>query len=170
MQPMSASQARSVFGATSTAAEVIDGVDLRGRRAVVTGASSGIGVETVRALATAGADVTLAVRNTGTGAAVADQLRAELPPESGELSVAQLELSDLSSVKAFAAAWDGPRRGHQRRGPLRAQPRQRGTPVERIRSPCALRLPASQTDLLGRPLPRAPDGDPREPRGGREDQ
>jgi NAD(P)-dependent dehydrogenase (short-subunit alcohol dehydrogenase family) len=105
---MSASQARSVFGATSTAAEVIDGVDLHGRRAVVTGASSGIGVETVRALATAGADVTLAVRNTGAGAAVANQLRAELPPESGKLSVAQLELSDLSSVKAFAATWDGP--------------------------------------------------------------
>ena len=105
---MSASQARSAFGATSTAAEVIDGVDLHGRRAVVTGASSGIGVETVRALATAGADVTLAVRNTGTGAAVADQLRAELPPESGKLSVAELELSDLSSVKAFAATWDGP--------------------------------------------------------------
>jgi NAD(P)-dependent dehydrogenase (short-subunit alcohol dehydrogenase family) len=105
---MSASQARSVFGATSTAAEVIDGVDLHGRRAVVTGASSGIGVETVRALATAGADVTLAVRNTGAGAAVADQLHAELPPESGKLSVAQLELSDLSSVKAFAATWDGP--------------------------------------------------------------
>jgi len=62
---MSASQAHPVFGATSTAAEVIDGVDLHGRRAVVTGASSGIGVETVRALATAGADVTLAVRNTG---------------------------------------------------------------------------------------------------------
>jgi hypothetical protein len=107
-QPTSASQARSVFGAASTAAEVIDGVDLRGRRAVVTGASPGIGVETVRALATVGADVTLAVRNTGTGAAVADQLRAELPSESGKLSAAQLELSDLSSVKAFAAAWDGP--------------------------------------------------------------
>ena len=105
---MSTSQAPSAFGATSTAAEVIDGVDLHGRRAVVTGASSGIGVETVRALATAGADVTLAVRNTGTGATVADRLRAELPPDAGTLAVAQLELSDLSSVKAFAASWDGP--------------------------------------------------------------
>ena len=105
---MSAPQARSPFGATSTAAEVIDGVDLHGRRAVVTGASSGIGVETVRALAVAGADVTLAVRNPGAGAAVADQLRAELPPESGKLSVAALELSDLSSARAFAATWEGP--------------------------------------------------------------
>jgi NAD(P)-dependent dehydrogenase (short-subunit alcohol dehydrogenase family) len=87
---------------------VIDGVDLHGRRAVVTGASSGIGVETVRALATAGADVTLAVRNTETGAAVAERLRAELPAKSGTLTVAQLELSDLSSARAFAANWDGP--------------------------------------------------------------
>jgi NAD(P)-dependent dehydrogenase (short-subunit alcohol dehydrogenase family) len=105
---MNASQAPSAFGATSTAAEVIEGVDLHGRRAVVTGASSGIGVETVRALAAAGADVTLAVRDTDAGATVADRLRAELPPESGKLSVAQLELSDLSSVRAFAASWDGP--------------------------------------------------------------
>ncbi len=43
------------FGATSTAAEVIDGVDLTGRRAVVTGGASGIGLETARALASAGA-------------------------------------------------------------------------------------------------------------------
>ncbi len=105
---MNTSQAPSAFGASSTAAEVIDGVDLHGRHAVVTGASSGIGVETVRALATAGADVTLAVRNTDAGATVADRLRAELPPESGKLSLARLELSDLSSVKAFAASWDGP--------------------------------------------------------------
>jgi NAD(P)-dependent dehydrogenase (short-subunit alcohol dehydrogenase family) len=65
---MSTSQAPTAFGAGSTALEVIDGVDLHGRRAVVTGAGSGIGVETVRALATAGADVTLAVRNADTGA------------------------------------------------------------------------------------------------------
>ena len=50
------------FGAESTAADVIAGVDLTGRRAIVTGASSGIGVETARALASAGAEVTLAVR------------------------------------------------------------------------------------------------------------
>jgi NAD(P)-dependent dehydrogenase (short-subunit alcohol dehydrogenase family) len=105
---MSSSKAPSAFGATSTAAEVVEGVDLHGRRAVVTGASSGIGVETVRALAAAGADVTLAVRNTDNGAAVAERLRAELPAGSGKLSVAPLELSDLGSVKAFAAGWDGP--------------------------------------------------------------
>ena len=55
------------FGFHSTAAEVIEGIDLRGKRAIVTGGSSGIGIETARAFASAGADVTLAVRNTTAG-------------------------------------------------------------------------------------------------------
>ena len=59
------------FGFDSTAAEVAAGVDLDGRRAIVTGASSGIGIETARALADAGADLTLAVRNTEAGARIA---------------------------------------------------------------------------------------------------
>jgi predicted amino acid dehydrogenase len=56
------------FGFESTAAEVAAGVDLSGKRAVVTGAASGIGVETARALAGAGAGVTLAVRDLEAGA------------------------------------------------------------------------------------------------------
>lgn len=59
------------FGAHSTAADVIAGIDLSGKRAIVTGASSGIGSETARALAGAGADVTLAVRDTAAGATIA---------------------------------------------------------------------------------------------------
>jgi len=55
------------FGAQSTAAEVIAGIDLTGRRAIVTGGASGIGVETARALAGANAEVTLAVRNLEAG-------------------------------------------------------------------------------------------------------
>ena len=47
----------------STAAEVVDGIDLTGKRAIVTGGASGIGIETARALAQAGAEVTLAVRD-----------------------------------------------------------------------------------------------------------
>ena len=62
------------FDGSSTAEEVIAGVDLHGLRAVVTGASSGIGAETARVLATAGADVTLAVRDTTAGARVADRI------------------------------------------------------------------------------------------------
>ncbi|MEY9840026.1 SDR family NAD(P)-dependent oxidoreductase [Streptacidiphilus sp. EB103A] len=105
---MSAPQKTRTFGASTTAAEVVDGVDLHGRRAVVTGASSGIGVETARALAAAGADVTLAVRDTGAGARVAARLKAELPSESGQLTVQQLDLADRSTVAAFVAAWQGP--------------------------------------------------------------
>src|SRR4051794_3337372 len=59
------------FGFSSTAAEVAAGIDLTGKRAIVTGASSGIGIETARALAGAGAQVTLAVRDTDAGAKTA---------------------------------------------------------------------------------------------------
>ena len=64
---------RTPFGAESTAAEVLDGVDLTGKRAIVTGGGSGIGIESARALAGAGAEVTIAVRRTDQGEeAVAD--------------------------------------------------------------------------------------------------
>ncbi|MEV5503298.1 SDR family NAD(P)-dependent oxidoreductase, partial [Nonomuraea fuscirosea] len=66
---------RSPFDRRSTASEVIDGVDLSGKRAVITGATSGIGVETARALASAGADVTLAVRRPDAGEQVGPDQR-----------------------------------------------------------------------------------------------
>jgi NAD(P)-dependent dehydrogenase (short-subunit alcohol dehydrogenase family) len=94
------------FGFTSTAAEVIAGVDLSGKRAIVTGASSGIGVETARALADAGVAVTLAVRNAEAGERVATEIREGTG--NGAVTVGALDLSDLSSVAAFAAAWSGP--------------------------------------------------------------
>lgn len=94
------------FGATSTAAEVIDGTDLTARRAVVTGGASGIGVETARALASAGAEVTLAVRNLEAGERTADDIIATTGNK--QVSVAHLELADPASVAAFTAGWDGP--------------------------------------------------------------
>ena len=63
------------FGFESTADEVIRGVDLTGKRAVVTGATSGLGVETARALAAAGAEVVLGVRRLDAGRKVAEELR-----------------------------------------------------------------------------------------------
>ncbi|MCV7015688.1 SDR family NAD(P)-dependent oxidoreductase [Mycolicibacterium madagascariense] len=98
------------FGFASTAAEVLAGVDLSGTRAIVTGASSGIGVETARALVGAGADVTLAVRDTAAGARVAADLSDRAPADgrSGAVDVAALDLADPASVAAFARAWQGP--------------------------------------------------------------
>ncbi|BBJ47278.1 hypothetical protein SSPO_099960 [Streptomyces antimycoticus] len=64
------------FGFSSTAAEVAQGIDLGGRRAVVTGASSGLGAETARALAATGAAVTLAVRDMAAGERVAKDITA----------------------------------------------------------------------------------------------
>lgn len=96
----------SSFGSRSTALEVVEGIDLTGRRAVVTGGASGIGVETARALAHAGAQVTLAVRDVDAGATVA----ADIGRTSGrdDVDVARLDLADLRSVDAFVAAWSGP--------------------------------------------------------------
>ena len=97
---------RTPFGSASTAAEVIDGIDLSGRRAIVTGGSSGIGVETARALASAGAEVTLAVRDADAGHRTA----ADIATSTGnrDVHVGRLDLADQGSVRAFLANWSGP--------------------------------------------------------------
>jgi NAD(P)-dependent dehydrogenase (short-subunit alcohol dehydrogenase family) len=94
------------FGFDSTAAEVVADVDLAGKRAVVTGAASGIGAETARALAGAGAAVTMAVRRTGDAEEVAADIRATTGNDA--VAVAPLELTDHASIAAFVEAWDGP--------------------------------------------------------------
>lgn len=94
------------FGFASTADEVLKGVDLHGKRAIVTGGSSGIGVETARVLAAAGAEIIIAVRNMEAGNKVA----ADLNFAGGHQRVraALLDLSDQASVKDFVASWTGP--------------------------------------------------------------
>jgi NAD(P)-dependent dehydrogenase (short-subunit alcohol dehydrogenase family) len=94
------------FGFDSTAADVVAGIDLAGKRAVVTGAASGIGVETARALAGAGAAVTIAVRRTGDGDEVAADIRSSTGND--QVAVAPLELTDQASIASFVGAWDGP--------------------------------------------------------------
>jgi NAD(P)-dependent dehydrogenase (short-subunit alcohol dehydrogenase family) len=94
------------FGYDSTAVQVVEGIDLSGKRAIVTGAGSGIGVETARALAGAGAAVTIAVRRTGEGEKVAADIRSTTGNE--EVTVAPLELTDPASIEAFVAGRDGP--------------------------------------------------------------
>ena len=93
------------FDATSTADAVVEGMDLRGTRAVVTGGASGIGVETARSLARAGADVVLAVRDTAAG----DRVAADIAATTGRpVEVAAVDLLDRRTVAAFTQAWTGP--------------------------------------------------------------
>ncbi|WP_431245543.1 SDR family NAD(P)-dependent oxidoreductase [Leifsonia xyli] len=94
------------FGFASTAEEVTEGVDLTGKRALVTGASSGIGIETARVLALRGAEVVLAVRSLETGEAVAQDLRDRTGND--RVRAARLDVSDLASVREFVDAWSGP--------------------------------------------------------------
>ncbi|MEN3356034.1 MAG: hypothetical protein V7637_16 [Mycobacteriales bacterium] len=94
------------FTAESTAADVIAGIDLTGRRVVVTGGASGIGIETARALAGAGAEVTLAVRNPEAGAATVEDIIGSTGNK--QVLVAPLDLADPASVAAFVAGWEGP--------------------------------------------------------------
>lgn len=87
----------------ATALDMITGIDLSGRTAIVTGGASGIGIETVRALAHAGADVTIAARNEAAAREVAEQINGEVGAQ--RVSWDFLELGDLSSVRAFAERW-----------------------------------------------------------------
>lgn len=94
------------FTPTSTAGEVLAGIDLGGVRAIVTGGSSGLGAETARALAAAGAEVTLAVRNIDAGQDVADGIRRSgvaIAPR-----VMRLDLASRQSLADFLAAWNEP--------------------------------------------------------------
>jgi NAD(P)-dependent dehydrogenase (short-subunit alcohol dehydrogenase family) len=103
---MNSNRITTPFGAQSTAAEVIAGIDLTGRRAIVTGGASGIGVETARTLADAGAEVTLAVRNVEAGVRTAEDIVASTGNK--EVLVSPLDLADPASVAAFTTNWDGP--------------------------------------------------------------
>ncbi|BCJ34680.1 oxidoreductase [Actinocatenispora thailandica] len=94
------------YGITTTAAEVLDGIDLTGRRAIVTGGASGIGVETARALAGAGAEVTLAVRDRAAGERTAADITATTGNDA--IRIGPLDLADRASVAAFVAGWQGP--------------------------------------------------------------
>ncbi len=90
----------SGFHAKSTAKEVIQGIDLKGRNAIVTGGYSGIGLETVRALAAAGARVTVPARRPQLAAAA-------LASVAGEIEIAPMDLADLTSVRRFADDYAG---------------------------------------------------------------
>jgi len=94
------------FGFQSTAAEVARDIDLSGKQVIVTGAASGIGVETARELAHVGAAVTLAVRNLDAGTQTAADITATTGNQ--DIHIAHLDLADRASIATFVAAWEGP--------------------------------------------------------------
>src|ERR1700722_1251382 len=94
----------NVFGATSTTDEVLSGVDLHGKRILVTGVSAGIGVETARALAAHGAHVVGAVRDLAKAEAATAQVRGDAAANGGSFELIALDLADLKSVCASADA------------------------------------------------------------------
>lgn len=95
----------SGFGRDSTAADVVAGIDLHGKTAIVTGGYSGLGLETVRALASAGAAVMVPARRPEHAREVLTEVGVPSGTGSGEVSVAALDLADQSSVKEFAAGF-----------------------------------------------------------------
>src|SRR5271170_3962207 len=93
----------SPFDGKTQAEEVMTGVRLAGKTAIVTGAASGIGVETARALAAAGARVVMPVRSREKAEAVAAEIRASTG--NAAVEVADMDLADFASVRTFAAAF-----------------------------------------------------------------
>ncbi|WP_414831687.1 oxidoreductase [Afifella sp. YEN Y35] len=92
--PSSQAPIGSRFGAASTAEEVVSGIDLSGKTAIVTGGYAGIGLETVRVLAGAGAEIVVPVR---------DQAKAERALAGlARVSSAPMDLMDPASIDAFA--------------------------------------------------------------------
>jgi NAD(P)-dependent dehydrogenase (short-subunit alcohol dehydrogenase family) len=94
----------NVFGATSTTDDVLSGVNLTGKRILVTGVSAGLGVETVRALAAHGAQVVGAARDLGKAAVATAQVRKDAAAGGGGFEMVALDLASLGSVRACADA------------------------------------------------------------------
>ncbi|KAL2342745.1 hypothetical protein Fmac_004030 [Flemingia macrophylla] len=91
----------SGFSASSTAEQVTQGIDGTALTAIVTGASSGLGLETTRVLALRGVHVVMAVRNVESGNNVKETILKEIP--SAKIDVMELDLSSMASVRKFAA-------------------------------------------------------------------
>src|SRR5215831_8914217 len=92
------------LGATSTTEDVLSGIDLRGKRILVTGVSAGLGVETARALAAHGAHVVGAARDLAKAEAATAQVRKDASAGGGSLELIELDLANLKSVRACADA------------------------------------------------------------------
>ena len=90
------------FGATSTTDDVLAGVNLKGKRILVTGVSAGLGVETARSLAGHGAQVVGAARDLNKAKAATEQVRKDAAANGGSFELVELDLANLRSVRACA--------------------------------------------------------------------
>ncbi len=94
---------RSNFGATTTADEVLDGIDLTGKLVVITGGASGLGQETARAMAAKGAQVVIPVRDMAKGEAAVTAIRKSV--SDADIELMQCDLGSMASIRAFAKAF-----------------------------------------------------------------
>jgi NAD(P)-dependent dehydrogenase (short-subunit alcohol dehydrogenase family) len=92
----------NVFNATSTTEEVLSGINLQGKRILVTGVSAGIGVETARSLAAHSAQVVGAVRDVAKAETATVQVRKDAAANGGGFTLVRLDLGNLKSVRACA--------------------------------------------------------------------
>ncbi|MGI9164629.1 MAG: SDR family NAD(P)-dependent oxidoreductase [Mycobacterium sp.] len=89
----------TAFGKDTTTDDVLAGIDLSGRRVVITGAAGGLGLESARAMASRGALVTVAARSPGRADGAVTELRKRVP--DGQFDAGVVDLADFSSVRAF---------------------------------------------------------------------
>src|SRR5271168_1226117 len=94
----------NVFGATSTTEDVLSGLNLQGKRILVSGVSAGLGIETARSLAAHGAQVVGAARDLNKAEAATAQVRKDAAENGGSFELVALDLASLRSVRACADA------------------------------------------------------------------
>src|ERR1700674_4088622 len=99
---MGTTEMTQVFGATSTTEDVLSGINLRGKRILVTGVSAGLGVETARSLAAHGAHVVGAARDLKKAEAATAQVRRDAEANGGSFKLVALDLASLESVRDCA--------------------------------------------------------------------
>jgi len=91
---------RTSFGATTTTDEVLEGIDLSGKRVVITGGASGLGTETARAMAAKGAQIVIPARDMAKGEAAVSEIQKSVP--DAQIEVMDLDLGSMASIRSFA--------------------------------------------------------------------
>src|ERR1700735_1132461 len=97
-----ASTTKNIFGATSTTEDVLSGLDLRGKRILITGVSAGLGIETARSLAAHGAQVIGAARDLAKAEKATAQVGKDASVGGGSFELIELNLASLQNVRACA--------------------------------------------------------------------